>query len=75
MINIWKFGRDSEGWKVEADRITKSNLKIILSACYYLNYIKYGVQWTTVCMCVHSHPTVCMCVHTLPLVVVSVLHV
>ena len=33
------------------NRITKSGHKVILSSCWYLNYIKYGLDWPNFYKC------------------------
>ena len=44
VIDVWKGGN----WKSEMYNITAAGLKTILSACWYLNYISYGDDWTKV---------------------------
>lgn len=40
VVNIWK-----AGWKKEMEKVTKKGLRTILSACWYLNRIKYRIDW------------------------------
>lgn len=43
VINIW-----IGGWKEEMKKVTQIGHKAILSACWYLNYINYGMDWPEV---------------------------
>ena len=44
IINIWL-----GGWEKEMEKVTSAGHKAILSACWYLNYINYGMDWPMVC--------------------------
>lgn len=44
VINVWKGG----DWVAEMFNVTKANLKVILSSCWYLNVISYGQDWKKV---------------------------
>ncbi|XP_057316087.1 beta-hexosaminidase subunit alpha-like [Hydractinia symbiolongicarpus] len=46
IVNVWK-----EGWKQEMSKVTSSGHKAILSSCWYLNYIKYGLDWPKLYKC------------------------
>jgi len=41
IVNVWK----DEDWKTDIARVTKAGHKAILSSCWYLNYIDYGLDW------------------------------
>ena len=43
VVNIWK-----AGWKKEMAKITSKGLRTILSACWYLNRIHFGIDWSKV---------------------------
>ena len=43
VINIWL-----GGWENEMKKVTEKGHKAILSACWYLNYINYGMDWPEV---------------------------
>lgn len=43
IIEIWK-GSEAE-WRGSMSRVTKTGLRAILSAPWYLNYISYGTDW------------------------------
>lgn len=47
VINVWKGGN----WAQEMNNVTKANLKVILSACWYLNYISYAEDWKKYYQC------------------------
>ena len=43
VVNIWK-----AGWKKEMSKVTNKGLRTILSACWYLNRIHFGIDWPKV---------------------------
>eukprot|EP00794_Sanderia_malayensis_P016573 gene16573-18258_t len=46
VVNVWV-----GNWKEELTNITKKGHKAILSACWYLNYINYGMDWPEFYFC------------------------
>ena len=46
IVNVWK-----NHWKEEMNRVTKSGYKTVLSSCWYLNYIRYGLDWPKLYKC------------------------
>lgn len=42
VVNIWK---NAPKWTDEMAKVTSKGLKAILSSCWYLNYISYGIDW------------------------------
>ena len=46
IVNVWK-----EGWQSEMEKVTEAGHKAILSSCWYLNYIKYGLDWPKLYKC------------------------
>ena len=45
VISIWKGG---SGMAKELAAVTAAGYKVVLSACWYLNYISYGDDWEKV---------------------------
>ena len=43
VIHVWK-----GSWQKEAFNVTKAGLKTIISSCWYLNRIHFGVDWPDV---------------------------
>ena len=43
VVDVWKGG----GWEAEMGRVTSAGFHSVLSAPFYLNYISYGLDWTT----------------------------
>ena len=43
VVNIWK-----GGWKNEMAKVTSKGLRAILSSCWYLNHIHFGIDWSQV---------------------------
>ena len=40
IVNVWK-----PGWKLELERVTSAGHMAVVSSCWYLNYLKYGLDW------------------------------
>ena len=40
IVNVWK-----GSWKREMNKVTKAGHLAILSSCWYLNYLKYALDW------------------------------
>mgnify|MGYP002714359367 CR=1 FL=1 len=41
VVNVWK----GNGWPTEMKNVAKAGHHVLLSACWYLNYIGYGTDW------------------------------
>ena len=46
IINLWL-----PDWQNNTDQVTKAGHRAILSSCWYLNYISYGLDWPTLYKC------------------------
>ncbi|CAH3142158.1 unnamed protein product, partial [Porites evermanni] len=46
VVNIWK-----GGWKNEMAKVTSKGLRAILSSCWYLNRIHFGIDWSQYYTC------------------------
>ena len=49
------------------EKVTGAGHKAILSACWYLNYINYGMDWPMVWYCYYLMPHCLIPVTTVPL--------
>ncbi|KAG0714978.1 Beta-hexosaminidase subunit alpha [Chionoecetes opilio] len=45
VVHIWKNGNTPLIFKEELKKVTAAGYNTILSSCWYLNYISYGVDW------------------------------
>jgi len=54
VVHVW-MGNTQAEIDTEIDKITKQNLRTIMSSCWYLNYIKYGDDWTPYYACDPQH--------------------
>ncbi|XP_050711017.1 beta-hexosaminidase subunit alpha-like [Eriocheir sinensis] len=45
LVHIWKNGNAPLIFKEELKKVTEAGYNTILSSCWYLNYISYGVDW------------------------------
>jgi len=44
VVNVWKGGWWHD-WQPQMEAVIKKGYKVILSSCWYLNYINYGDDW------------------------------
>ena len=44
LVHIWKDGKATP-MKEELAKVTKAGYNVVLSSCWYLNYISYGTDW------------------------------
>jgi hexosaminidase len=54
VVHVW-MGNTQAEIDTEIDKVTKQNLRTILSSCWYLNYIKYGDNWEPYYACDPQH--------------------
>ncbi|KAG7158849.1 Beta-hexosaminidase subunit alpha-like [Homarus americanus] len=45
IVHVWKYENVPVAWKHELNQVTSAGYKTVLSSCWYLNYISYGVDW------------------------------
>ncbi|KAF8566992.1 hypothetical protein P879_07392 [Paragonimus westermani] len=50
IIHVWK-----SGWPSMMKRITKAGFRVLLSSCWYLDQISYGVDWPAYYSCDPTH--------------------
>ncbi|XP_065050975.1 beta-hexosaminidase subunit beta-like [Rhopilema esculentum] len=46
LVNLWL-----PGWEAEMKKVTAKGHQVILSSCWYLNYINYGMDWPEYYFC------------------------
>ncbi|KAJ6643163.1 Beta-hexosaminidase subunit beta [Pseudolycoriella hygida] len=44
IVQVWK-GNDTDPWEPYMERVLKGGYQVLLSSCWYLNYINYGESW------------------------------
>lgn len=54
VVHVW-MGNNQAEIDTEMAKVTKQNLRTVLSSCWYLNYIKYGNNWEDYYACDPQH--------------------
>ena len=66
VISVWKGGANMAA---EIARVTAAGYKVVMSSCWYLNYISYGDDWEKVMSSTHNRMLYLhVCVHAVLLV-------
>ncbi|XP_037046668.1 beta-hexosaminidase subunit alpha-like [Bradysia coprophila] len=45
ILQVWKGGSEDDPWEPYMERALKGGYQVLLSSCWYLNYINYGESW------------------------------